>query len=91
VEDSRQTPVEADLIVSGAGELLTCARTGAASGARSTMGAIPKGAVAARDGRVVWVGASGALQEEVRLVRGGQTVDADGRMSCLAWWSAMPT
>jgi imidazolonepropionase len=80
VGDSKQTPVEADLIVSGAGELLTCARTATGSGARSILGAIPRGAVAAREGRVVWVGSDDALQKEVRLVRGGQTVDADGRV-----------
>lgn len=75
-----RTWIEADLIVRGAGELLTCARTGAASGPRSVLGVIPAGAVAAREGRVVWVGRTADLQEEVRLVRGGQEVDADGRV-----------
>lgn len=75
-----RTWTEADLIVSGAGELLTCARTGAEAGARSALGVIPGGAVAARDGRIVWVGPTSALQEEVRLMRGGQEVDADGRV-----------
>ncbi|OFW60401.1 MAG: imidazolonepropionase [Actinobacteria bacterium RBG_16_64_13] len=72
--------MEADLIISGAGELLTCARVSSALGARSTLGAIPGGAVAAYDGRVVWTGSAEALPEEVRLVRGGQNVDADGRV-----------
>ncbi len=72
--------VEADLIVAGAGEVLTCARTGATSGPRSTLGLIPGGAVAAREGRIVWVGSDDALREEVSLMRGGQTVDADGRV-----------
>jgi imidazolonepropionase len=80
VSESKQTWVEADLVISGAGELLTCARTGAASGARSTLGAIPGGGVAARDGRVVWAGPGSALQEEVRLMRGGEALDADGRV-----------
>lgn len=75
-----RTWIEADLIVRDAGELLTCARTGATSGARSTLGVIPKGAVAAREGRIVWVGPTSVLKEEVRLVRGGQEVDADGRV-----------
>jgi len=77
--------VEADFVVSGAGELLTCARTGAALGPRSTLGLLPGGAVAARNGRIVWVGRTNELREEVRLVRGGQTVEADGRlvMPCL--------
>jgi imidazolonepropionase len=78
VNESTRTWVEADLIIKNAGELLTCAR--AAPGGRSTLGNIAGGAVAARDGRVVWVGPGSALMEEVRLVRGGQTVDADGRV-----------
>jgi imidazolonepropionase len=80
VDESKRTWVEADLIVSGAGELLTCTRTGATSGARSTLGVIRGGAVAAREGRIVWVGTTDSLREEVRLVRGGQEVDADGRV-----------
>ena len=80
MDESNRTWVEADLVISNASELLTCARTGATTGARSTIGAIPKGAVAARAGRIVWVGKTEALQEEVRLVRGGQEVDADGRV-----------
>jgi len=80
-----RTWIEADLIVSGAGELLTCARIGTDPGARSALGMIPGGAVAAREGRIVWVGPGDDLREEVRLLRGGQTVDADGRvvMPCL--------
>jgi imidazolonepropionase len=79
VSDTR-TWIEADLIVSGAGELVTCARRDATSGARSELGMIPRGAVAARDGRIVWVGRTDDLREEVRLARGGQTVEADGRV-----------
>jgi len=80
VDESKRTWVEADLVISGASELLTCARTGATSGARSTLGVIRDGAVGVCGGRVVWVGTSEALKEEVRLVRGGQEVDADGRV-----------
>ncbi len=36
--------------------------------------------MAARDGRIVWVGTEAALMEEVRLVRGGEMLDADGRV-----------
>jgi imidazolonepropionase len=72
--------VEADLIVSGAGELLTCACAAAGSDPRSSLGVICDGAVAARDGRIVWVGQADSLQEEVRLVHGGQAVDANGRV-----------
>jgi imidazolonepropionase len=80
VNESAQTWVEADLVITGAGELLTCARTGESSGARSKLGRIDAGAVAVRKGRVVWVGKALDLQEEVRLVRGGQEIDAEGRL-----------
>lgn len=80
MSESAQTWVEADLIISGAGELLTCAQNGVAPDARNTLGVIADGAVAAREGRVVWVGKGEALKEEVRLMRGGQTIDADGRV-----------
>ena len=80
MNESARDWVEADLIISDAGELLTCERTGADSGARSVLGVIPHGAVASREGRIVWVGRTEALREEVRLVRGGQEVDADGRV-----------
>jgi imidazolonepropionase len=80
VDTSKQTWVEADLVIRGAGQLLTCARTGAASGARSTLGKITDGAVAAHDGRIVWVGKDSDLREEVRLVRGGQELDVEGRV-----------
>lgn len=80
VQETKQALVEADLIVSGAGELLTCARTAPGAPTRSTLGVIQNGAVAARDGRVVWVGPGEQLGEQVRLLPGGQAVDADGRV-----------
>jgi imidazolonepropionase len=80
VNESTQAWVEADLVIKGAGELLTCARGAPGSGTGPTLGRIPGGAIAAREGRVVWVGEGSALMEEVRLARGGQTVDADGRV-----------
>jgi imidazolonepropionase len=64
--------VEADLAITGAGELLTCAG--------SNVGAIAGGAVAVRDGRVVWVGESSRLAEYVRLTPGAQAVEAGGRV-----------
>jgi imidazolonepropionase len=80
VEETKHSVIEADLIVSGAGELLTCARTTPGAEARSALGMIRNGAVAAREGKVVWVGPGDRLREQVRLVPGGQTVDADGRV-----------
>jgi imidazolonepropionase len=80
VNGSEQGQIEADLVISGAGQLLTCARTGAGSGARSALGKIEGGAIAAHDGRIVWVGKTSELQHEVRLIRGGYEVDAEGRL-----------
>ena len=42
-------------------------------------GVLPHGALAAREGRIVWVGPEEALQREVRLLPGGRTLDAGGR------------
>ncbi len=77
---ANQTWVEADLIITGASELLTCAARSRQAGRRPDAGTIRQGAVAAREGRIVWVGPGANLREEVRLVRGGVTVDADGRV-----------
>jgi imidazolonepropionase len=72
--------VEADLIIKGASEVLTCAADSRNGQGRPTVGKINDGAVAARAGRIVWVGSENALMEEVRLVRGGEMLDADGRV-----------
>ena len=69
--------LEADLIILNAGELVTCAGPKLGTG---PLGVISGGAVAVREGRIVWVGKTEVLKEEVRLVRGGQTVDAEGRV-----------
>ncbi len=64
--------IQADLVVRRAGLLCTMvARDGDA------LGRIRDGAIAARDGRVVWVGRDAALEAAVRL--DGDLVDAGGR------------
>ena len=79
--DAANAPwVEADLIIKGASELLTCRAGSRDAQGHVDVGRVPDGAVAARDGRIVWIGTEGALQEEVRLVRGGEMLDADGRV-----------
>lgn len=72
--------VEADLIIKGASELLTCAAVSHARDGRPDVGTIRHGAVACREGRIVWVGPEAALGGEVRLLRGGETLDVDGRV-----------
>jgi imidazolonepropionase len=79
--DAAATPwIEADLIIKGASEVLTCKADSRDAQGRPSVGRIPDAAVAARSGRIVWVGTEAALQEEVRLVRGGEMLDADGRV-----------
>ncbi len=65
-------PVEADLVITGAGELLTCPAEG------KGIGLVVGGAVAAKDGRVVWVGPAKQLRSRVTLAEGAVIVDAGG-------------
>ena len=75
-----ETWVEADLVITGAGELLTCSAGDARAGTGRGLGMIVRGAIAARAGRVVWVGDGSRLKDEVRLLPGAQKVEAEGRM-----------
>lgn len=71
--------IEADLVVRDAASLLTCAGRVPRSGAdQAAIGAIPGGALAAREGRIVWVGSARELAEVVRPLPGATTVDASG-------------
>lgn len=76
---SEQQTVRADLVITGASELLVCP-TGGPGGTHAGVGKISGGAVAVKDGRIVWVGPASRMQEEVRLVPGGETFDAQGRL-----------
>lgn len=77
IAESGRSWIEADLIIKGAGELLTLAPGGSGP---AGLGGIPDGAVAAYEGRVVWTGKSSALIEEVRPLKGALTVEVDGRV-----------
>jgi imidazolonepropionase len=72
--------VYADLVITGAGELLVCPRRIPGAGADRGLGRVVEGAVAVLEGRVVWAGASSSMPEEVRLVPGAQVVEAEGRV-----------
>jgi imidazolonepropionase len=76
---SEEQAVRADLVITGASEVLVCP-LGGAGAAHTGVGKIPAGAVACKEGRIVWVGPESRLQEEVRLVPGGETVDAQGHL-----------
>lgn len=70
----------ADLIVVGASELVTCAGPAPACGAdQSRVSVIEEGAVAAKDGRIVWVGPEWRLEKSVEILPGATRLDVGGR------------
>lgn len=70
---SGQTQVAADLVLRGAGELVTMTSTPAFG-----LGVIRQGALAARDGVIVWVGPEAELDGAVALTAAGCELDAEG-------------
>jgi len=69
-----------DLLVLGAGELVTMSAPGGspATGASGSLGIIPRGALAAREGRIVWIGPETALGRDVEVPDDALVVDAEG-------------
>lgn len=69
----------ADLVVVGASELVTCAgRAPAAGSDQSRVAVIENGAVAARNGEVIWTGPQSLLKERVELSSDAQRIDVNG-------------
>ncbi len=68
--------LEADLIVRNAADLCTMAGTGADAAAR--LGRLRGGAVACREGRVVWTGPDAELEANVEPLAGAARIDATG-------------
>ena len=70
----------ADFVLTGASELVTCAGPAPAAGeAQSRTGVIRGGAVAARDGVILWAGPEEALVESVEIAADARRLDAGGR------------
>ena len=69
--------ITADLIVANTAELVTC---DPALG-EGALGVIPGGALAAAEGRIVWVGPESRLVHEVVLAGNGRHLDAYGRVA----------
>jgi imidazolonepropionase len=77
---ARQARRDADFVLHHSSELVTCRGPAPRTGADlNEAGVLPGGALAAREGRIVWVGPEEALEREVRLLPGGRTLDAGGR------------
>src|SRR5260221_14248710 len=58
--------IAADFILTGAGRLVTLAEQPQPE-ATGSLGVIERGALAARDGRIVWIGAEDALERAVAV------------------------
>jgi imidazolonepropionase len=67
----------ADLAVTNLVELVTCEPTLG----DGPLGVVRDGALAAADGRIVWIGAAADLAREVRLAPAGRRLDARGRVA----------
>ena len=75
--------VRCDLLVRGASEVVTMVRgagqaPSAGPGPSVDLGVIPRGAVAARDGRVVWTGPEAAMPDALEVPADAMVVDVEG-------------
>lgn len=72
--------IDADLVVVGASELVTCAGSAPASGPdQSRVSVVENGALASRDGTIVWVGPERDLSRAVSLLPEAGRLDVRGR------------
>jgi imidazolonepropionase len=70
----------ADLVLAGASELVTCAGRAPAAGTdQGRVAVMPGGALAAREGKLVWVGPESELAGAVEVLPGARRLDAGGR------------
>ncbi len=74
--------ITADFVVRHAGELVTCGAPATATAGTddAALGIIEDGALAAADGRIVWVGRDADLAAAVALAPAATTLDARGRV-----------
>jgi len=77
VVNKKNKPIEVDLIIKNAAELLTLSPS---SKEGSGLGILREGAVAIKGGKVVWVGKVDQLSKEVSLSPKGQEIDATGEV-----------
>ena len=67
--------ISADLIIRGAGQVITCTGT---SGGDAALAPIDRGAVAAINGTIIWAGPEERLDAEVAPTPGATVIDAQG-------------
>jgi len=72
---------EADLLVENAAQLLTLTPYPRAADADEKLGVISEGTLAAKDGRIVWVGPAGEASKQIALSPKAKEVDASGKVA----------
>jgi imidazolonepropionase len=72
--------LEADLLVENAAQVVPVAAPSPSADAEGKLGVIPDGTVAAKDGRIVWVGPADQTSRKVSLLPRGKQLDASGRV-----------
>ncbi len=70
--------IAADLVVRNASEL--CTMNGPAGGGEAAAGIVRDGALAAREGTIVWAGETSDLAARVELLPGAEVIDASGQV-----------
>ena len=72
--------LEADLLVENAGQVVTLKASPGSTDAEGKLGVVPGGTIAAKDGRIVWVGPADQTSRKVSLLPRGKELDASGRV-----------
>jgi len=72
--------MEADLLVENASQLVTLTPSPRATDPEGKLGVIPEGTLAARDGRIVWVGPADQALQRISLSPRGKELDASGKV-----------
>jgi len=71
---------EADFLVENAAQLVTITPSPRATNPEEKLGVIRNGTLAAKGGRIVWVGPAGETSKQVSLLPGGREMDASGKV-----------
>jgi len=71
---------EADILIENAAQLLTLANSGIEKNPEDRLGIIPGGAVAIKNGRILWAGPGNQLKEFVAASLGVTKIDASGKV-----------